>query len=170
MRHAAISLATLFLVHLGSAATAADAPEKSYRYYLTGSAADVQRPTRGLSVETLVVANRAAAADPFVVNKVRNVPTGVSVGSAKVERSITVSGLKSRASQSSTRWLGADRQGRIYPARSLWAAGATVAGKAADLIVLDRRLSAEADVRATKVTHAFLAGQPLSSAGFPLPP
>jgi predicted amidohydrolase YtcJ len=128
-------------------------------------------------------------------------------------------------------YIGAERQQRIYPARSLWAAGATVAGgsdwdvtsfnpfeaiatgmsrtnpdepargalnaketltldellhaytinaarlvgreteigsiapgKAADLIVLDRRLSAQStaeDVRATKVTNAFLAGRAL---------
>ena len=128
-------------------------------------------------------------------------------------------------------YIGVERQQRIYPARSLWAAGATVAGgsdwdvtsfnpfeaiatgmsrtnpdepargalnakeiltldellhaytiyaarlvgreteigsiapgKAADLIVLDRRLSAQStaeDVRATKVTNAFLAGRAL---------
>ncbi len=121
MSPSASALASLFLVHLSFAAAAADAPASSpYRYYLTGNAADVQRPTRGWlvlqgggddvdqnysrmgerggrgdfvvlrasgddeyneyiyklcrcdSVETLVVDSRAAAADPFVVAKVRN--------------------------------------------------------------------------------------------------
>jgi predicted amidohydrolase YtcJ len=42
--------------------------------------------------------------------------------------------------------------------------GSIAPGKAADLIVLDRRLSAQStaeDVRATKVTNAFLAGRAL---------
>jgi cyanophycinase len=51
MGHSAIASAALVLVHLSFAAAAADAPASSpYRYYLTGSAADVQRPTRGLFV------------------------------------------------------------------------------------------------------------------------
>lgn len=117
-------LAHLSFIVLGYSSYVAAAPESPaqhpYRYYLTGSAADVQRPTHGLlvlqgggddvdnnyshmgamggggdfvvlrasgdddyneyiyklcrcdSVETLVVDSRAAAADPFVVNKVRN--------------------------------------------------------------------------------------------------
>jgi cyanophycinase-like exopeptidase len=121
MRHAAICLACSVLLHLSCTASADDSqPKHKYRYYLTGNAADVQRPTRGLivlqgggddvdenyshmgamggggdfvvlrasgddeyndyiyklchcdSVETLVVDNREAASDPFVVNKVRN--------------------------------------------------------------------------------------------------
>lgn len=121
MRQASLTLACIFLLHLSFAASATDAQAtSSYRYYVTGSAADVQRPTRGLlvlqgggddvdqnyvrmgtlggggdfvvlrasgddeyneyiyelcrcdSVETLVVASRAAAADPFVIGKVRN--------------------------------------------------------------------------------------------------
>jgi predicted amidohydrolase YtcJ len=43
--------------------------------------------------------------------------------------------------------------------------GSIAAGKAADLIVLDRRLSAQStaeDVRATKVTEAFFAGRPVT--------
>jgi cyanophycinase len=121
MRNSVIALAAVFIAHLNSTASAADAsPPRPYRYYLTGNAADVQRPTRGLivlqgggddvdknyvrmgemggrgdfvvlrasgdndyneyiyklcrcdSVETLVVDNRAAASDPFVVDKVRS--------------------------------------------------------------------------------------------------
>jgi cyanophycinase-like exopeptidase len=121
MRHASIVFASIVLFCLNCAAFATDAPEQHpYRYYVTGNAADVQRPTRGLfvlqgggddvdhnyvhmgemggggdfvvlrashdgeyndyiyklckcdSVETLVVDTRAAASDPFVINKVRS--------------------------------------------------------------------------------------------------
>src|SRR5690349_6890460 len=121
MRHTSIVLAAFFTFHLSCAALAADAqPTDKFRYYLTGNAADVKRPTQGLlvlqgggddvdqnyvsmgkkggggdfvvlratgddeyneyiyklckcdSVETLVVASREAASDPFVVEKVRN--------------------------------------------------------------------------------------------------
>ena len=81
MRHAAIGLACV-LLHLSFVAAAAEPQAKhAYRYYLTGNAADVQRPSKGLlvlqgggddeyneyiyklchcdSVETLVVDTRA---------------------------------------------------------------------------------------------------------------
>jgi hypothetical protein len=84
MRHAAIGLACV-LLHLSFVAAAAEPQAKhAYRYYLTGNAADVQRPSKGLlvlqgggddeyneyiyklchcdSVETLVVASRAQLA------------------------------------------------------------------------------------------------------------
>jgi cyanophycinase-like exopeptidase len=50
MRQAAIGLACV-LLHLSCAASAAEPQAKhSYRYYLTGNAADVQRPSKGLLV------------------------------------------------------------------------------------------------------------------------
>ena len=84
MRHAAIGLACV-LLHLSFVAAAAEPQAKhAYRYYLTGNAADVQQPSKGLlvlqgggddeyneyiyklchcdSVETLVVASRAQLA------------------------------------------------------------------------------------------------------------
>ncbi len=121
MRHRLAGLVFILLVYSGYTAAAPEASaQHPYRYYLTGSAADVQRPTHGLlvlqgggddvdqnyvrmgemggggdfvvlrasgdddyneyiyklchcdSVETLVVDSRAAASDPFVVEKVRN--------------------------------------------------------------------------------------------------
>jgi len=121
MRHRLAGLVFILLAYSGYAAAAPEASaQHPYRYYLAGSAADVQRPTRGLfvlqgggddvdhnyvrmgelggggdfvvlrasgddeyneyiyklchcdSVETLVVDSRAAASDPFVVEKVRN--------------------------------------------------------------------------------------------------
>jgi cyanophycinase len=50
MRHAAIGLACV-LLHLSFVAAAAEPQAKhAYRYYLTGNAADVQRPSKGLLV------------------------------------------------------------------------------------------------------------------------
>jgi len=116
-----LALALLGISQFCLAASASESPPpKPYQYYLTGNAADVQKPTRGLfvlqgggddvdenyirmaelgghgdfvvlrasgnneyndyiyelcrcdSVETLVVANREAASDPFVVRTIRN--------------------------------------------------------------------------------------------------
>src|SRR5262245_47076233 len=48
MLRAVIGLACAVVVHLGCTASAAE--NHPYRYYVTGNAADVQRPTRGLLV------------------------------------------------------------------------------------------------------------------------
>src|SRR5262245_51577553 len=51
MHHAKICLASIAFFSLSTAAIAADTPQQHpYRYYVTGNAADVQRPTRGLFV------------------------------------------------------------------------------------------------------------------------
>lgn len=51
MPRVSIFLASIFLAQPGHTAAASDVPESGkYRYYLTGNAADVQRPTRGLIV------------------------------------------------------------------------------------------------------------------------